>query len=132
MITEAAPVQLSAGNFEDLHEHVAHMIDSNEYIDQPGVTVNRYIMNRAVSLIDGSASVSGSPEGSIPVVSASVKLDQGNYAASAYDMGVLRGSAEVVRTNGAEPGEYRATIENPRAAVLVASLAAKAIERGRS
>jgi hypothetical protein len=131
MITEAAPVHLSAGNFEDLHVHAAHMIDSNEYIDQPGVIVDRHVMKRTVSLLDRSASIGGSPIGSIPEVHATVKLDQGNYVASAYDMGVLGGHTEIIRTNGAEQGEYRTTIENPRAAVLVASLAAKAIERGK-
>jgi hypothetical protein len=127
MITEAAPVHVSTGNFEDLYAHVVDMIDSDEYIDQPEITVNRYIMGRSVSLLDGSARVGGSPPENIPVVSASVKLDQGDYGAKAYKMGEVHGGAEVIRGDG----EYMATINNPRAAVLVASLAAKAIERGR-
>jgi hypothetical protein len=127
MITEAAPVHASTGNFEDLYTHVLGMVDSDEYIDQPEITVDRYIMKRAVSLLDGSASVGASPVESIPVVSASVKRDQGKYVAKAYKMGGVHGITEVIRGDD----EYKGTINNPRAAVLVASLAAKAIERGR-
>ena len=129
MITEATHTDLSAGSFENFHAHVAHMVDSDDYIGKPGVAVNRYIMGRSIGLLDGTASIGGSPAENIPVLTATVEIDAGSYHARAFKYSkysdVLQGETEVVRGGG----EYMATITNPRAAVLVASLAAKAIER---
>lgn len=119
-------LSLSQEEFEDIHAHVARMVDSDDYTDSPNVTVNRHIMARSVALVDGSASVGGSPQENIPVVSAAVKAEQGDYQARAYKHAeIFAGQTEVVRNEG----EYKAVINNPRAAVLVASLAAKAIDQ---
>lgn len=119
-------LSLSQLELEDIHAHVARMVDEDDYTDNPNIAVNRHVMTRSVKLVDGSASIGGSPSENIPVVSSATEIEQGSYQARMHKhLGEVWGQTHVYRSGG----EYQATLNNPRAAILVASLAARAIDR---
>jgi len=125
MPTEIGRTNLSDQSFEDVHARIARMVDSQEYDGVPGVEVGRHVMSRAVRLTDGRAHIGGSPVENIPVITAGVHIGQGKYDTRAYKMDDEVTSDTLVSR---ADGEYVASIKNPRAAVLVASLANRAID----